>query len=91
MTTDRMRTATSSIGVAARRHEPGHVRQHATGAGVGAALLDDVEPVAGDGAVAVAGEAGVLHLTAALDHADQVLGAGLGPAHRPAEAPGEPG
>ena len=74
--------------VDAARHHAGHPRQQRAHARVGAGVLQHVEAVGGDAAVARAADGDVLHLAAAVAHGGHVLGAGLEPAHRSAEPDG---
>ena len=77
--------------VHARCHQAGQEGQEPADARIGADVLDDVDAVGEDVAVAAATDLDVLQLGAALRHRDQVLAAGLGPAQRPAGFPGRPG
>ena len=76
--------------VRALRHHPREVREDRADLGVGAALLEHGEPVGLDGAVAPAADLERLVLGPPVPEADHVLAAGLGPAHRPTDPPGEP-
>ena len=72
-------------------HQAGEEGQESADARVRADVLDDVDAVGEDAAVAAAADPYVLQLAAALGHRDQVLAAGLGPAQRSAGFPGRPG
>ena len=77
-------------GVGAGRHRPGEVGQEGGHRRVGAGVLDDVEVVGLDRAVAAAADRDLVDLRAAVDHGGHVLGAGLGPPHRAPAPPGQP-
>jgi hypothetical protein len=77
--------------VRARRHQPGQRRQERAQPGVGAGVLQHLEPVREDPAVVTAADRHGLHLGPAVGHPEQVLVPGLAPARRPADGPGDPG
>jgi hypothetical protein len=72
-------------------HQAGQAGQERADAPVGTGILDDIDAVRQDAAVAVSADLDVLELGAALGHADQVLAACLGPAQGPADLAGRPG
>ena len=66
-------------------HRLGEGHEHRTDARVGARVADDVGVEADDRAVALQAQLGVHDEAATLDQRQQVLGAVLGPFHRPAQ------
>ena len=77
--------------VAAGEHLAGVRRQEGADHRVGARVLHDLELVVGDAAAAGAAEAELLALAPAVHRRGEVLGPGLGPCHRTADSPCEPG
>ena len=69
--------------VDAARHHRGQVGEERADAGIGAGVLEDVEPQRRHPTVAVAAELELDPLRPSLVHRDEVLAARLGPAHRP--------
>ena len=77
--------STFGIDVHVLRHHLREERQERADRRVRAGVGDRAHAQAGDRAVALQAELDVVDLAAAVPHRDHVLGAGLGPLHRPAE------
>ncbi|CAB4812421.1 unannotated protein [freshwater metagenome] len=65
--------------VRALRHTPRTSRQEGTNIGVGAAIADEMNPQTGERAVVLGADLHILHLTAAVHHAQHVFAAGGNP------------
>jgi hypothetical protein len=76
--------------VCAGRHHPGQRGEPAAELGIGAALLRAHDAIGLDGPIPAATDLDVLDLAPAVTHREHVLGAGLVPAHRPADLAGDP-
>ena len=76
--------------VRAGRHQDRQHRQERARLRVGAAVLDDLDPVGEDGAVPPAADGDPLFLGAAVGHRQHVLHARLRPARRAAQLPRDP-
>ena len=76
--------------VHAARHGAGHEGEDGAKVGVGAAVLQHLNPVRPNDAVTVAAEPDPLHLGTAMPEPEHALRPGLGPADRPVEVQGAP-